>query len=508
MATTATIAWLPWSGAAFARARTERKPVLLSIAPSWCRNSLEMDRSSFADAAVAARVDLRYVAIRVDADRRPDICERYSLGGWPTTAFLTPDGEVLGGGTYVERDRLVEVLERVADAFLARRSAQREGGNPACPPQREARRREPDLPAVARSAEAGVPDVPTIAALVDQVDASFDDEHGGFGGAPKFPHAAPVHLALALFREQGSERHRDIAIKTLDAMGWSPLHDDRDGGFFRYSRNRDWSAPEHEKLLDVNAALLGLYVDAFETLQLSRYAERAEDVLRYVQTWLADPVDGGWGGSQRSDPDYYVGPATGGAVATVAAPPVDRTLYTGWNAAMASAALRAGRVMTDTALSEFAIRSLERIAELCYQPGAGMAHYHDRAPRVRGLLADQIAMAEAELDAFEATGDVTYRMLAEELVLHALRTLWDESGGGFFDRIADPIGDVGLMREPLKPFAANCAAARLLGRVARTCGRDPLKETAARTLAAIGGRAAGAGPLAAELALAMIAAAE
>jgi uncharacterized protein len=500
MATPATIAWLPWSGAAFARARTEGKPVLLSIAPSWCRNSYEMDRSSFADSGVVARVDRRYVAIRVDADRRPDICERYSLGGWPTTAFLTPDGEVLGGGTYVERDRLADVLDRVADAFLARRlpAVARSGKG---------------LPTGARTAKVGSApregeNPPTIAELIDQVDASFDDEHGGFGEAPKFPHAAPVHLALALFREEGSERHRDIAIRTLDAMGWSPLHDDRDGGFFRYSRNRDWSAPEQEKLLDVNAAMLGLYVDAFETLQLSRYAERAEDVLRYVQTWLADPVDGGWAGSQRADPDYYVGPATGGAVATVAAPPVDRTLYTGWNAAMASAALRAGRVMTDTALSEFAIRSLERIAELCYQPGGGMAHYHDRAPRVRGLLADQIAMADAELDAFEATGDVTYRMLAEELVLHALRTLWDESGGGFFDRTADPVGDIGFMREPLKPFAANCAAARVLCRMARTCDRAPLQETAARTLASIRGRAAGAGPPAAELALAMLAAAE
>src|SRR5687768_10322871 len=352
MATPATIAWLPWSGAAFARARTEGKPVLLSIAPFWCHNSIEMDRSSFADSGVVARVDLRYVAIRVDADRRPDICERYCLGGWPTTAFLTPEGDVLGGGTYVERDRLVEVLEGVADAFGSAQRASSSGSR---------------LPAVARSAKVGtsiseteVPAVLTIAALVDLVDASFDDEHGGFDAAPKFPHAAPVHLALALFREQGSERHRDIAIRTLDAMGWSPLHDDRDGGFFRCSRNRDWSGPEQEKLLDVNAAMLGLYVDAFETLQLSRYAERAEDVLRYVQTWLADPVDGGWAGSQRADPDYY---AAGDAPdrSDVDAPAVDRTLYSDWNAMMASAALQAGRVLEDPSLSQFAIKSLERV---------------------------------------------------------------------------------------------------------------------------------------------------
>ena len=337
------------------------------------------------------------------------------------------------------------------------------------------------------------------------MDASFDAEQGGFGEAPKFPHVAPVHLALALFREQGSARHRDVAIRTLDAMGWGPLHDDRDGGFFRYCRHRDWSGPEQEKLLDVNAALLALYVDAFETLQLSRYAERAEDVLRYVQTWLADPVDGGWAGSQRADPEYYAAASSGGTPATIAAPPIDRTLYTGWNAAMASAALKAGRVFDDPALSEFAMRSLERVVELCYQPGAGVAHYYDRAPGVRGLLADQIAMADAQLDGFEATGDVVYRMLAEELVLHAIRTLWDESAGGFHDRIADPDGDVGFMQEPRKPFAANCAAARLLRRVARTCDRGPLEETADRTLAAIREAPEAAGPLGAELALAMVA---
>ena len=489
-----TIAWLPWSAAAFARARAEGKPVLLSIAPTWCRNSAEMDRSSFADAAVVARVGLRYIAIRVDADRRPDICERYSLGGWPTTAFLTPDGEVLGGGTYVERDRLAEVLERVADAFGSADSASR-------------------FPAVARSPESrAAPPEPrssaTLASLVDQVDATFDAEQGGFGEAPKFPQVAPVHLALALFRQQGSARHRDVAIRTLDAMGWGPLHDDRDGGFFRCCRHRDWSGPEQEKLLDVNAALLALYVEAFETLQLSRYGERAEDVLRYVQTWLADPVDGGWAGSQRADPEYYAASPSVGTVATIAAPPIDRTLYTGWNAAMASAALKAGRVFDDPALSEFAIRSIERVVELCYQPGAGVAHYYDRAPGVRGLLADQVAMADAQLDVFEATGDVVYRMLAEELVLHAIRTLWDEPDGGFHDRIADPDGDVGFMQEPRKPFAANCAAARLLRRVARTCDRGPLEETADRTIAALRGLPAAAGPLAAELALAMMPPAE
>ena len=482
-----TIAWLPWSAEAFARARTEGKPVLLSIAPTWCRNSAEMDRSSFADPGVVERVSRGYVPIRVDADRRPDICERYSLGGWPTTAFLSPDGDLLGGGTYVEHARLRDVLERVAAAV------------------RQGARTPGDRKGAQEDHQADVAP-PTTDQLVRRIEALFDADHGGFGGAPKFPHAAPVRLALALYRQHGSDRHHEMAIGTLDAMGWGPLHDDRDGGFFRYCRNGDWSAPEQEKLLDVIAGLLDLYVDGFETLQLPRYGERAADILRYVQTWLADPVDGGWAGSQRGDPDYY-GAVPEGGTAAVAAPPVDRTLYTGWNAAMASAALRAGRVLDDAPLAEFAVRSLERIVELCYEPGAGMAHYHDGSPRVRGLLADQIAMADAQLDAFEATGNVVYRMVAEELVLYAIRTMWDDSRGGFFDRIADPEDDVGLMQAPLKPFTVNCAAARVLRRMARLCSRPTLTETADRALRAVSDQASAAGPLAAELVLASAAAA-
>jgi uncharacterized protein YyaL (SSP411 family) len=116
-------------------------------------------------------------------------------------------------------------------------------------------------------------------------------------------------------------------------MGWGPLYDEKDGGFFRYARRADWGEPNDEKLLDVNASMLDLYVDAAETLELERYLERAADILRYVQSWLADQVDGGWAGSQRADPAYHA--AEGGHGPD--APPIDRTLYTDWNAMMASA---------------------------------------------------------------------------------------------------------------------------------------------------------------------------
>ena len=485
MLSTAAIAWLPWRAESFARARAEGRPVLLCLAPTWCGHSAEMDSATYADPEVAGVINAHFVAVRVDPDRRPDIAERYSLGGWPTTAFLTPGGDVLGGGTFIERHRLVDVLRRISAAFA-------EGAGLSA-------LRAPSAVAVAPG------DVPPLAQLIDVAAAAFDPQHGGFGGAPKFPHAAPVRLALHLYREGGSDTHRDVAITTLDAMGWGPLYDEKDGGFFRYARRADWGEPNGEKLLDVNASLLDLYIDAAESLELGRYLERAADILRYVQTWLADQVDGGWAGSQRADPAYHAAEDAGPATVRTP-PPIDRTLYTDWNALMASAAIKAGRALNDPSLSEFAIRSLERVALLCYRPGGGIAHYYDGEAQVRGLLDDQIAMASAQLDAFEATGNIVYEMLAEELALHAVNLMWDGDGGGFFDRTADAAADVGLLAERRKPFAANCAAARLLDRLGRTASKPRYRELAGRTLSAIGPRAAGEGPLAADYVLAVRAA--
>src|SRR3954466_6690988 len=110
------IDWLPWAADAFARAAREGKPVLLSITAAWCGACHEMDRTTYADPAVAALVRDRFIPVRVDTDRRPDINERYNLGGWPTTAFLTADGDVLTGGTFVTVDRMSGLLTRVAAA--------------------------------------------------------------------------------------------------------------------------------------------------------------------------------------------------------------------------------------------------------------------------------------------------------------------------------------------------------------------------------------------------------
>lgn len=481
------VLWLPWTADAFARARAEDKPVLLSIVAAWCASSRDMEQRTYADPRVAAIVADRFVAIRVDADRRPDISDRYSLDGLPTTAFLTADGAVITAGTHIDPDRMPSVLERVAGAFAARRAELAA---------------EPVPPAAAAPSDP----LPDLDRLCDAVFSTFDRQHGGFGAEPKFPLTAPLELALDLWQESQDSHLARIVESTLDAIGWGALHDDVDGGFFRCAATRAWERPQRAKLLDVNAGLLRIFIEASERLGIARYRDRAGDILRHAQTWLADTVDGGWAGSQAADDDYYALPAE--ARRETPPPSIDSAFYSGWNGAMASSTLRAAHILGDTGLGEFAIRSVERVLLGCYRPGAGVAHCLDAAatpaePPVRGVLDDQILMATAQLDAHEATGNIVYQMMAQELAHYALQAMWDEHAGGFFDR--SPVGAderVGLMQQRLKPFVANCQAARLLKRLAGVTGDRMFAEHADVTLAAMGPLAPQQGPLAAHYVLA------
>ena len=461
------IAWLPWSADAFGRAAREGKPVLLSITAAWCQACHDMDRTTYADPEVAALVRDRFIAIRVDTDRRPDINERYNLGGWPTTAFLTPDGDVITGATFVAVDRMPGVLGRVATAFES--SASLSG------PAGEARLAEADAKGVGGGGEGGRAEV-SLDRLIDSIFSTFDHEHGGFGGEPKFPHTAPLHLAMALFRESADDRWRVIVERTLDAMADGGLWDAQDGGFYRYATGPDWRRPHTEKLLETNAELLRAYAEAALVFGRPVDRDRCAALARFITVALRAET-GGYRGCDA-----------------------DRMLYMDGNAKAAGALLGAATVLDDSALGQEAIASFERVILLCYKPGAGLAHYSDGVARVRGLLSDQIFTAAALLDAHDVSGLEPYKMLAEELTRVALRELWDQEGGGFFDRAVSQ-SDVGLLRTRRKPFVVNAEAASMLARLERTSGDPEFHERATAALRAVSGQLAGQGPLAAHYVL-------
>ncbi len=443
-----------------------------------------MGRTTYQDPGVCRLVERAFVPVRVDADRRPDISERYHLGGWPTTVFLTPAGRVLGGETYVDAARMATLLERVAAAFARRHG---EVGSPRKPPA--------DCAPESRDSPADFERW-----LEQHLLERFDPRHGGFGTAPKQVHASAVRFAL---RRSGAAGRplREAASRTLDAIGWSGLYDDVDGGVFRYCAARDWTAPHVEKLLDVNAGVLDLLLEGWRVLGEPRYRERAAHLLRYVVRTLADRAAGGFFASQYADDDYYA--ASIAARGRLRGPRVDRSVYAAGTARTAAALLRAAEVFGDSSLIEFAVDSLERVAGETYERGGGIAHAVGDGEIARGLLADQVAVSDALLDLYGATGRDVYLDLAQELMRFCLRELWDAPRGGFVDRVvADD--DVGLLREPLRPFAVNCTAVRVLARLGRLTGADDFRARAAATLESLLPEARGRGVDAAPWALAAL----
>ena len=454
------VTWVPWSAEAFARAARERKPVLLSITAAWCHACHEMDRTTYVDDRVVALIQDRFVAIRVDADKRPDINERYNLGGWPTTAFLTPDGHLLGGGTFVPVDRMPRVLEQVIDAIETRTGE-------------IAQAQSATIAAVQRSEQE-----PPLAEIVDAVFASFDDEHGGFGLEPKFPLTAPLHLALTLYRERADPHWRAIVERTLDGIQRGGLHDANDGGFFRYATTRDWQLPHVEKLLETNASLLRIFVDAAAMLESPRYREASAGLAAFMRRRFLSPAGGYYG----SDADTIV--------------------YTDASASASGALLAASALLEDPGMGREALEQLERVLLASYRPGGGVAHYLDGTPQVRGLLADQTAMIHLLLDAQTAAGGEPYGMMAEELAHFVLRTMWDASSGQFFDR-AHEHEEVGLLRARRTPFVINAEAARAFARLARTSGEPDFRVRAEATVRALARTAPAQGPLAAHYVMAL-----
>jgi len=470
-----TIPWLEWGAAAFARAAAEQKPVLLAIGTAWCRWTDAMDRDSYRDPRVVGLVAQHFLAVKIDADRRPDVSERYTLGGWPTTAFLTPAGDILGGGTYLEPGPLVAVLEQVAAAFATRRAeiAVRAVAPGVAQPDADAR---PNAVACGLDEEAG-------RWLDEQLLASFDQNWGGFGSGPKRVYADALGAALLRGRETANPDLTHVVTHTLDAMVERGLWDSVEGGFFRYCAQRDWSGAQVEKVLTVNARLLELYLVASQYLDRADYADQAAAIVRFVHGTFADP-DGGFFAGQRADP-AYTALSSLEARRRHAVPPIDRTIYTDATAVMASAYVLAASVLGDSSLLEFAATSVDRVAMATYERGGGVGHNATGTPVARGLLTDQVTISASLLDLYEATGQAVYLDMPRELMAYCDHAMWDDVDG-FTDRaragLTGSDEPVGLLREPHRPLGLNCRAAMVLARLS-VCAEDSrYRDLAVRTL--------------------------
>jgi uncharacterized protein len=306
--------WQPWDEEALAAARASGRPILLSVGYSACHWCHVMAHESFEDAATADLMNELFVNIKVDREERPDLDKIYQTahqlyagrgGGWPLTAFLTPDSHVpIFTGTYFPRERRYgmpsfrEVLVAVEGYFrsqaeeIARRGASlieafqgidRESGD--------------DFAALDRA---------PIELASRRLTQSFDAEHGGFGDAPKFPHSRSLDLLLAEWRRGGGQDTLSIVTETLDAMALRGLYDHLGGGFYRYSVDRRWAVPHFEKMLYDNAELLRTYADAHAATGKPLYGNVAAATAEWVVRDMQD-ARGGFYATLDADSEHEEG---------------------------------------------------------------------------------------------------------------------------------------------------------------------------------------------------------
>ncbi len=480
----AEIPWLPWCPEAFALARSSDRPILLSLSAVWCHWCHVMDETSYSDPEVIAAIARDFVPIRVDNDERPDINARYNMGGWPTTAFLAPDGSILTGATYLPPPAMRQALARIAHYYVEHRDKVEEL-------MREASRGSEE-PGTATTIDASAPDF-----VVEKARASYDERNGGFGDAPKFPQCDLLEFLL----DDGlAGRSESLAmlIRTLRAMAGGGTYDRIEGGFFRYSTTADWSVPHFEKMAEDHGALLRILARLLAYENDPALQSALAQSTAYVRTTLYDEERGVFLGSQDADERYFSLGAT--ERARREKPYVDPTSYTAWSASLAGAFAQIAVVTAEDELAEIARRVLDTLENrMCGSDGLMLRVWRfGEEPRVGGMLADQSATIAASLDAYEALGDERFFQRADR-VARATLAAFAADGGAAADRIASP-EDLGRLALRDRPLAENASLARSLLRIAEIADRPEDAERAGAILATFAGSYRNAGLFAASYA--------
>jgi hypothetical protein len=503
--------WYPWGEEAFARARSEDKPVLLSVGYAACHWCHVMAHESFEDEDTARLMNDLFVSVKVDREERPDVDSLYmdavvsltGQGGWPMTVFLTPDGAPFFGGTYYPPEprhglpSFRQLLEAIANAYRERRADVTEQAAVLVDALRRSAQSAPSREPLERG---------LIAEAVAMLRRQFDAEWGGFGHAPKFPPASTIELLLRI-------GELEMASATLDAMAAGGMYDLVGGGFHRYSVDEQWLVPHFEKMLYDNALLVPAYLHGWLVTGNERYREVAEQTLDYMVRELRLP-SGGFASSQDADTDgveglTYTWTAEEGAPPELLQPfehgrsiirgelddetrarllhireqrpqpPLDDKVIASWNgltlAALAEGARRLGR--------DDLLRAAHELGELLDADPLWRTMRDGRAKRP-AYLDDYANVAHGFLELHVATGELRWLLAARRVALQAIELFADDERGGFFLTPADGEQLVARRKEldDNPTPSGNSMLAYVLLRLARIWGDDALERRAAGVL--------------------------
>tara|TARA_B100000315_G_scaffold255382_1_gene298590 strand:+ start:2523 stop:4562 length:2040 start_codon:yes stop_codon:yes gene_type:complete len=493
--------WYPWGEEALTRAKAENKPILLSIGYFACHWCHVMERESFENIETATLMNNNFINIKVDCEERPDLDDIYQKsiqaflgrgGGWPLTAFLTPEQEPFYGGTYFppipqyKLPAFPDLLVGIAEAYRDKKTDIRENVQQV---MAELRRTGTPQPSE-KHLDTGIIDdaIKGFISLYESVD-------GGFGTGPKFPTAQPFHLLLRHHHRTGTTSSLDIALHSLRKISAGGIYDHLGGGFHRYSVDSKWLIPHFEKMLYDNAQLIRIYLDGWRLTQTIRFRQVVEETIEYVRREMISP-EGGFYTAQDADSEGVEGKhfvwtpkeinailglklgtemcriydvtETGNFEGTsilnrIASsdfsesemirieellaparkqlhetretrikPQRDDKIITGLNGLMISGVLDAYQTLGDSSYLTLAENALNFLLAKAYKGGHLYRTITNGEGKLNGYLDDYAFLTAAFLDAYEATFNNTYVEVAQELTSVMIEQFWDSQTGGCF----------------------------------------------------------------------------
>lgn len=428
--------WYAWGDDAFAAARVENKPIFLSIGYSTCYWCHMMEKDSFERQDVADALNADFISIKVDREEHPDVDALYmdavvgmtGQGGWPMSAFLTPDLKPFFGGTFFPRQEFLQLLANIAKVWKSEPQKVLQSGD--------------QITQLLRQREATPYGEALDARLLDKAELAFaqafDATYGGFGGAPKFPPAQGLLFLLQRYARTKKPDTLQMVTATLDAMAAGGIHDKIGGGFHRYSVDERWHEPHYEKMLYDNALLALAYTAAHRITGSDLYADVVHSTLGYV---LRDLTDSGGGfyaaqdaGDVGKEGEYYK--ASPETRKTLTPPAIDKKILTSWNGLMIAAFATAAETFNDARYRAAADMAATFIRAQLYRDNKLLRRSCAGEAKWDGTASDYAMMIFGLIALHRATKDPTWLQWAVDLQATLDQQFWDAKDSGYFSSTA------------------------------------------------------------------------
>ncbi len=422
------IAWLEWGKESFTKAKLEQKPLLLDIMAVWCYWCKRLDKDTYEKKEVIEFVNRNFIAIKVDTDKRPDINIRYNLGGWPTTAILNQEGEIISGSMYLPPLEMLSFLENALLIFK-KPAVKRE-----YPEFKEKRFNNPDLNKLQDQ-------------IFNEIKVNYDPYFGGFGSDQKFP----FHNILEFLLQLNSKESREMLIKTLTNMADGEIFDKEEGGFYRYSTQQNWSQPHYEKLLDDNARLISSYLLAYKLTNIEKFKQTALKTIEFILTNFLS-IEGYFFSSQDADEEYSN--LTFKERQKTKKPFIDETLFVDSNSYTINAFLLASEILSNEKYKEIAKKCLDFLLTNLVTK-KGVMHFYNYSSNPLYLLKNHLLL----IDSLLSSNQDNYMEKAEEIMKKTIENFYENN---LFYDIIESDDNLGYLKKRKIDPEQNALAIKVL----------------------------------------------